>query len=207
VTTKVRVSPVSNARDSLERVARNLQTVRLAEAWALKGAVIWAWHAVELLFYVRVSPERGVFDQWVQDYFHYWETDINVSQDIGRENIAHLGLLQILDLLSDRELPSLRPEFYQGWRDRVSRCQELRAKVFGVIGATIDGDQRDQLLYLLAVYNRLLYVTADASQDKKAVVDRMPALLDLIEMLWDRSWAESDLVESALKQSRSALSG
>lgn len=174
------VTPVRNALDSLGRVAEDLTR---RDALGLKGALAWGWHAVGLLAYLRLQPGREAFDVWVQDYLHEGEPTLNVERDARWEERERLSLLEVLDLLSAPDLPSLKPEFYQGWQDRTSRCQSLRRQVSQIVGRSIGEDQRDRLLLLLAAYHRLIRLPAGVSLEVAPVREAFPALLDLAEML------------------------
>lgn len=201
--TKGNVTPAQNALDSLRRVAEDLARDR--DALGLKGALAWGWHAVGLLAYLRLQPGRQTFDPWVQDYLHEGEPTLQVERDARWEERERLSLLELLDLLSAPELPSLKPEFYQGWQDRTSRCQGLRRQVSQIIGACTDAEQRGRLLHLLAAYHRLIRLPAGVSMDVDRVREAAPALFDLAEMLIDPAWQEARALREATERCRSAL--
>lgn len=184
-------SPLENALDSLGRVALALKEKGMGEVAAWKGALLWGWHAAGLLAYLRLLPERENFDPWMQDYLHQGEPRLNVERDAMWDERRRLHLIEILDIFSERELPILKPEFYQGWQDRASRCKELRSRVARLAGGSIGAEQREQLLFLLAVYNRLVYLPAAVEIQPAMVRDAFPALLDFIEMLLDPKAAET----------------
>jgi hypothetical protein len=199
------ITPVANALDSLQRVARDLAAAKAGEALALKGALTGGWHAVGLLAYVRLRPHRAEFDAWVQDYLGAGEPTLNVERDARWEERQRLSFFELLDLFSAVELPILKPEFYQGWTDRTSRCHELRRKIAGIIGASLTGPQRDRLLLLLAAYHRLARLPAGVALDAAAVRAAMPALLDLAQSVVDDAWPEAGALRQALQQCGAAL--
>lgn len=199
------VTPVQNALDSLRRVARELEEAEAGDALTLKGALTWGWHAVGLLTYLRLQPGRETFDAWVQDYLHEGEPALRVERDARWEERERLSFLEMLDLLSASDLPSLKPEFYQGWQDRTSRCQGLRRQVAHLMGNSIKAEGRDRLLLLLAAYHRLIRLPAGVSLETAPVREAFPALLDLTDMLIDRSGPEAEALTEALHQCRAAL--
>ena len=198
------VTPLQNAADSLRRVACDLEAGS-GSILNLKGALAWGWHAVGLLTYLKLQPKRDIFDAWVQDYLHEGEPLLDVERDARWEERERLSFLEILDLLSRVDLPILKPEFYQGWQDRTSRCQGLRRQVSQVVGGGIGAEQRDRLLLLLAAYHRLVRLPAGIFVDAGPVQDAFPALLDLAEMLLDRSAPEGQETAEALGRCRMAL--
>lgn len=196
------VTPLSNALDSLERVAGDLEA---AGPLQLKGALAWGWHAVGLLAYVRLQPQRELFDAWVQDYLHQGEPALQVERDARWEERERLSFLELLDLLSAEALSILKPEFYQGWQDRTSRCQGLRRQMAQIVGGSVSEGQRQQLLVLLAAYHRLIRMPAGVVLDTAAIHRAFPALVDLAALLVDRSTPEAAGLLEALERCRKAL--
>jgi len=108
--------------------------------------------------------------------------------------------------LSAPDLPSLKPEFYQGWQDRTSRCQGLRRQVGRLVGGEgIGAEQRDRLLLLLAAYHRLIRLPAGVSLETSPIWGAFPALLDLMEMLVDRAGPEAGALAEAVGRCREAM--
>lgn len=198
-------SPLENALDSLGRIALELKEKGPGDIAALKGALVWAWQVVDLLTYLRLLPERDNFDPWMQDYLHKGEPELNVERDAMWDEHRHLHLIEILDMFSERDLPILKPEFYQGWQDRTSRCKDLRSRIARLVGASIGAEQRDQLLFLLAVYNRLFHLPATVAVNPAMVRNAFPALLNLIEMLLDKEAAEASSLKQLVNKCRELL--
>lgn len=199
------VSPLQNARDSLERMARNLESVEAGEVMALKGALGWGWHAIGLLAYLRLQPQQALFDPWLQDYLHEGEPQLQVERDARWEERERLSFLELLDLLSEESLSILKPEFYQGWQDRTSRCHNLRRQLAAVVGGSIGAEQRQQLLLLLAAYHRLIRLPARVELDTAAIRRAFPALLELAALLLDERNPEAREVRQALTHCQQAL--
>jgi hypothetical protein len=199
------ITPLTNAQDSIERIGREISARSSDASTALKGALLWGWHAVALLAYVRLQPHREEFDAWVQDYLEPGEPGLNAERDARWENRQRLSSLELIDLLSEVDLPILKPEFYQGWQDRTSRCQTLRRKVAAVIRTSLNAGQREKLLLLLAGYHRLTRLPAGVRLDPSAVWQSFPALLDLLEILIDKSTQDSSLLFTGVEKCRSAL--
>jgi hypothetical protein len=166
----------------LERAAVELGQ-GLDDALAWKGALAWSWHSIGLLAYVRLQPASDSFDPWIRDYFLPGEPDLDVERDAQWEERQRLSFLELIDLLSAQELSILKPSFYQGWQERSSRCRELRREVTELVGASLEEEQRQQLLYLLAAYHRLIRLPTAARIDVTRVHACYPALLDLARML------------------------
>jgi hypothetical protein len=196
------VTPLGNALDSLERMAGDLGG---EGPLRLKGALAWGWHAVGLLAYVRLQPQRDLFDAWVQDYLHQGEPALQVERDARWEERERLSFLELLDLLSAEALSILKPEFYQGWQDRTSRCQGLRRQMAQVVGGSVDEGQRSQLLVLLAAYHRLIRLPAGVELDEAQIRRAFPALLDLAALLVDRGAPEAAGLLGVLERCRRAL--
>lgn len=198
------ITPIQNALDSLRRVAQELPAVKTGNALALKAVLAWGWHAVGLLAYLRLQPGRDTFDSWVQDYLGEGEPALNVERDARWEERQRLSFFELLDMLNAVELPILKPEFYQGWTDRTSRCHELRRKVAGLVGGSIDAAQRDQLLVLVAAYHRLIRLPARVTMDLEATRQALPALFDLAKLLVDQNWPEAKALTEVIEKCQTA---
>lgn len=199
-----RLTPEHNALDSLRRVADELEG-DTASLLRLKGVLAWGWHAIGLLAYLRLHPHSDVFDAWVRDYLDAGHPDLEVERDAHWEERQRLSLLEIVDLLSAENLSILKPGFYQGWQDRTSRCRQLRSQVTQLLGASIGDEQRRDLLLLLAAYHRLIRLPAGVELDPASVLLAVPALLELADMLVDRSSAMAPDIARALNRCRGAL--
>ena len=197
------ITPIQNALDSLRRVAQELPAVKTGDALALKAALAWGWHAVGLLAYLRLQPGRDTFDSWVQDYLGEGEPALNVERDARWDERQRLSFFELLDMLSAVGLPILKPEFYQGWTDRTSRCHELRRKAAGLVGGSINATQRDQLLVLVAAYHRLIRLPTGVVLDVEAAQQAMPALFDLARLLVDRNWPTAKEVTEIIEKCQS----
>ena len=199
------ISPGASALDSLRRVSRELVDLDDGNNDALKGALCWGWQAVELLVWLRLIPARDSFDPWFQDYLQEGELTLAVDRDARWQERERLGLLEVLDLLSLPELPILRPEFYQGWQDKTTRCQALRRQINELIGGALEEEQRDHLMLLLAAFNRLVRLPAQTALDPEEVVAAFPALFDMIEMLVKGLPVEKEALTEALSECRATL--
>jgi hypothetical protein len=200
------INPTANVLDSFGRIAWELEAADRENPISLKGPVAWGFHAVSLLFYIRLEPNKGSFDQWVQDYFHGWTADIDVRNDSRLEHREHLGLLEIIDLLSEVEAESLRVEFYQGWTDKVARCRELRAKVHGLLNAVVRESERMDLLFLLALHNRLTHMPAQTVVETQTAFLKFESLLNLLEKLVDPEWDKAEGMQHTLERCKTSLS-
>jgi hypothetical protein len=197
------ISTVDNALDSLKRIPGEIGEG--AGPLALKGPLHWGWHAAVLLAHHRLRPARDTFDQWFWTYLEGGETELETERDAHWDERQRLSLLEFIDMLSEAELSILKPEFYQGWQDRTTRCQTLRKRVADVLGASLSEQQRDALLVLLAAYHRLLRLPAPVEFDADALWKAMPALFDLVEMLVDREHDHSAAILEAVAAVREAL--
>ncbi len=180
---RMTLSPMRNALDSLSRLEKCLKENREQQTVALKAVLAWAWHVIEILAFLKMQRERDSFDPWMQGYLVEGESSLRVDRDAFWEDTRHLSLIELLDILSERDLPILKPDFYQGWQDRTSRCHELRDLLKKIVGQSLGEEQRNELLYLLAIHNRLIHVHADVVFEPGRAWDALPKLLDLIEML------------------------
>lgn len=197
------ISPMESALDSIKRLSKEFEACGKNDVMALKSASAWGWHAVSLLAYMRLQPARDSFDPWVQDYLHEGEPELDAVRDSHWEEKQSFTHLLLLDILSELDLPSLKPEFYQGWQDRMSRCRELRRKVRALVGSGLSAGEREKLLLLLAVHQRLVRVPAGITLELTPVLEALPTLLDLIEKLIDRT-LEPTLIDE-LDRCRAAL--
>jgi len=205
VNSKTNISPNENALDSINRLAGNLQNEKQGSSFFIKEILVWGWHTVSLLTYSRLLPERNSFDPWMQDYLQIGDPDFDVEKDAYWDDRRQLCLLEILDILSDVELPILKPEFYQGWQDKTVRCHELRSLIGKIIGTNISFDHREKLLFLLAVHNRIFHLPSEVTIDKKSIWETFPNLLDLIEKLLDPAVDESEEMKKTITTCRTYL--
>ncbi len=199
------ITPAANAADSLDRLATALTEVRAGHRLAVKAALQWGWHAIGILAVLRLLPHRDRFDDWVRDYLTETEAALHVERDAGWDERSRIGLLEWVDLFSEETLPSLRPEFYHGWTDRASRCEELRRTVTEISGGSVNADQREALLLLLALYHRLVRQPAAVTVEPEPVRAAWPALLDLVDRLIDRDTPDGERLAAALQDCRAAL--
>lgn len=197
------VTPSKNVLDSLARIQEDLH--RGADLVALKGALAWGWHALGLMAYLRLQPRREEFDAWLQDYLHEGAAALDVERDARWEERERLSSLELIDLLSEEELSILKPEFYQGWQDRTSRCKGLRRRVTELVGGALGESQRDRLMVLLAGYHRLVRLPARVEADPDALMAAFPALLDALDLLVDEEADDAGAIQSAVGECRKAL--
>ena len=197
------ISTVDNALDSLGRIPAELG--RGCGPLDLKGVLYWGWQSVTLLAHHRLRPARETFDHWFWDFLDAGEPAFDVKRDALWEEKKRLSLLEMLDILSEEELSILKPEFFQGWQDRTTRCRTLRKGVAAVIGSSIGQAQRDQLMQLLAAYHRLLRFPSEVELEADALRETLPALFDLIEGLIDRDHDHSAPLLEAVEACRQAL--
>ena len=198
------ISTVDNALDSLGRIPAELGKDN--GPINLKGTLYWGWHAVVLLAYHRLRPARETFDHWFWDFLETGEPTFDVDRDARWEEKKRLSLLELLDILSEEDLSILKPEFFQGWQDRTTRCRTLRKGVTGVIGSSVGQEQRDKLVLLLAAYHRLVRIPAGVQMQDNNLEQAVPALFDLIESLVDRDHDHSAPLIEAVSACRRALS-
>ncbi len=198
------ISTVDNALDSLGRIPAELG--RGTGPLDLKGTLYWAWQSVALLAHHRLRPARETFDHWFWDFLDAGEPAFDVERDARWEEKKRLSLLEMLDILSSEELPILKPEFFQGWQDRTTRCRTLRKQVTAVIGSSIEQAQRDRLMMLLAAYHRLLRIPSPVEVESDPLRGALPALFDLIEALIDRDHDHSVPLLEAVEACRQAHS-
>ncbi len=202
---EITLSPEQNALNSMERLTAEVRRGTPHEVTDLKGMLVWGWHVVDILAYMRLQPARDSFDPWMQDYLHKGEPILNVERDSQWEAVRHLGLLELIDMFSEVNLPILKPDFYQGWQDRTVRCHELREQIAGIVGSSITGEQRKGLLFLLAAYNRLFHISAAVSLNVSEIWKSLPAIFDFIELLIDPAWSMSATFMQLLQKCRKAI--
>lgn len=199
------LSPEQNALNSMERMTAEVSRGKPHEVTDLKGMLVWGWHVVDILAYMRLQPARDAFDPWMQDYLQKGEPILNEDRDSRWESVRHLGLLELIDIFSEVNLPILKPDFYQGWQDRTVRCHELREQIAGIVGGSITGDQRKGLLLLLAAYNRLFHISAAVTLNVNEIWESLPAIFDFIELLIDSGWSISATFMQLLRKCREAM--
>jgi len=197
------ISTVDNALDSLGRIPAELD--RGTGPLDLKGVLYWGWHAVALLAHHRLRPARETFDHWFWDFLDAGEPAFDIDRDARWDEKKRLSLIEMLDILSSEELPILKPEFFQGWQDRTTRCRTLRKHVTTVIGSSVGQDQRDQLVLLLAAYHRLLRLPSAVELQAGPLREALPALFDLIDGLIDRDHDHSAPLIEAVAACRQSL--
>ena len=199
-----RISTADNALDSIHRLQRDLAGAD-HDPLSLKGALQWGWHAVACLAHHRLRPEKERLGQWFWAYLEAGEPELDVERDARWEERQRLSLLELLDVFSEEELPLLKPEFYQGWQDRTSRCRTLRQRIAEATGTCIGDGQRQRLLLLLAAYHRLLRLPASVDLDPATVRSAFPALLDLLEVLVNQSHDHASALLEAITGCRKAV--
>ena len=197
------ITTVDNALDSLGRIPADLG--RGTSPLDLKGALYWGWHTVALLAHHRLRPARETFDHWFWDFLDAGEPAFDIERDARWGEKKRLSLIEMLDILSSEELSILKPEFFQGWQDKTTRCRTLRKGVAAVVGSSVEQAQRDSLMLLLAGYHRLLRIPSEVALEGESLREAFSALFDLIEALIDREHDHSAPLLEALAACRQAL--
>lgn len=200
------VTSHANALDSLRRTAAGAAAVGRGDPLSLKEVLQWGWHAAALLAYMGLRPARDQLDPWLWDYLEAGEAALDTERDARWEERQRLSLLELLDILSDEDLPLLEPRFYQGWQERGERCRTLRRQTRSALGAAIGGEEREGLLQLLAAYHRLLRLPAAVALDTAALTAALPRLFDLLARL-ARAAPEPGELAAAVEEGRRALEG
>lgn len=198
------VTSAASALDSLERFAGQLESGAKGHSLAWKGVLVWGWHAVAMLAYMRLQPNRPSFDAWLWDYLDEGEPALNVERDAHWEERQRLSLLEIIDIFSEVDLPLLKPEFYQGWTDRTVRCHTIRRQIVGIVGSGIGAEQRDGLLLLLAAYHRLVRFPSAVTLEVGQIHANLGHLLAFLETLIDLSGPKGVELLDALGRAREA---
>ena len=203
VNAMVKLSTFDNALDSVRRIPDELG--KGSDLFAVKAVLSWGWHAIALLAHMRLRPAREVFDHWFWDYLDAGEPELDAERDARWEERQRLSLLELLDVFSREDLEILKPEFYQGWQDRRTRCRTLRRRVAETIGSSIDAEHRENLVRLLGAYHRLLRLPAGVEMDSEDIVSALPALFDLIEMLVEPTHSSAGRFGEAIEACRAAM--
>ncbi len=197
--------PLSNAADSLNRAAAGIEALTGGDQFAIKPVLQWTWHALGLVVYSRLREIKDSFDAWFADYFETGEATLSVERDAHWSERNVLGYVELIDLLSEPGLSILRPDFFQGWQDRTSRCRSLREQIQEHLGASIQEKARDDILLTLAAYHRLIRLPFGTQLDVHTQLSAYPKLLDLIEQCLAGGEKDSQPVLSALNGCRSKL--
>lgn len=199
---RISLTQLENGLDSIRLMAKASGSKSIS---GLKEVLVWGWHAVGILATVRLGSRKDLFDPWVQQYFEEGEPDIDPARDIHWDLRAGLSYLEILDLLSAEDLPLLKPDFYQGWQDRISRSRVLRGKARSILGRSITGAERDDLLFLLAASYRLTRLPAHVSVEVEKARAMTGRLCDLLDMFVPDDTGEWRLIRAAIASTRKKL--
>ena len=94
-----------------------------------------------------------------------------------------LSFLDVLDMLSADELACVSPKLHHGWEDRRCSCIRSRMLAREATGVTLDGEERDSLLLLMAYRNRIFLVPPPVTIVLAEIIAAFPALKRLFERL------------------------
>ena len=199
---QVTLTPLENALDSIRLMGKGARSRSVS---GTKEVLTWGWHAVGVLASVRLRARKDMFDPWVQQYFEEGDPDVNIGRDVHWDVRTGLSCLEILDLMSDPDLPLLKPDFYQGWQDRNSRSRVLRGQVKYILGSSLKAEQREALLFLLAAYYRLVRLPTHVTIVTADVDEKMGYLCDLLDMFVPEDSGEWGLIRDAVAKTREHL--
>ncbi len=138
--------------------------------------------AVEILGFHRIEPVRDKFPATIASHLEPPAPDVEVQRD-AVEQPRCLGFRELLDLMSEEELPCVARDMHHGWEDRRCACMRGRALTNEAIGFSVGADDREQLLLLLAYRNRIFRYPPPVRIVVSEVVDSFPRLEELVKKL------------------------
>ncbi len=140
----------------------------------LSMAISLAMRATGLLALHRLENIAGEFPATIQTLLA-GPTITEASVDSSEV----LGFVDLVDLLSDKDLSCVAPNLHRGWQDKTQSCQNARTLVRRELNFSIDENMRGRLLHA-AQANQRLFLLPDPAQLDLALLK--PALLSLFDL-------------------------
>lgn len=110
--------------------------------------------AAEILTIHRLNPIRDQFPATIALQLEVPGAEVDWQRDAIQVPKA-LQFHEVVDLLSDTDLPCVSPGMHRGWEDRRFACRRSRVTAQEAIGVTMNAEEQEQLLILAAYRNRL----------------------------------------------------
>ncbi len=162
------------ACDAFDRGPENF--VHLTEALELGIRV------AELYALLKLRPVRHSYPATITSLLEESPPEIHVDRDAVHVPRA-MEFLDILDMLSDQNLPCISRKLHHGWEDPWYSCQRSRETSQKAVRSTLDETARDQLLLLLACRNRIFRLPPPVAIPVSEVLQAYPTLVRLVESL------------------------
>jgi hypothetical protein len=162
-----------------------------AEPIARATATDIAFRAAQLLALERIATVREEYAATNQAMIFEPEPDVVPTRDGPADEGDALRVIDIIDLLSDVDLPCVARHLHRGWQDRVQSCREARRITQKATGFALDENTRNDLLASLAVCNRVLRVPPPVTLVPGHAATWLPPVLRLIDRLAPAAEAEA----------------
>jgi len=138
------------------------------------AALLLTIRAAHLLALAKVQGVQG-YPATVQALLNVPEPAVDPERDAAFDPGDSLTFVDLLDLLSQEQLPCLAPHLHRGWQDKTQSCRQARRLTTAAFGHELDGEGRRALLAAQAITNRVFVapppVVLDLRRVRKAVRD------------------------------------
>jgi len=142
-----------------------------------------AFRAAQLLALARITTVRTAYAATNQAMLFAPAPDVLPARDAAADESDALRIIDLIDLLSDVDLPCVAPRLHRGWQDRAQSCREARRITQKATGFALDESTRNDLLASLAVCNRVLRVPPPVTLVADQAGTWLPPVLRFIDRL------------------------
>lgn len=195
---------VSTARRLLEILERK-DLLAAEDPLELTQALGIGIRAAHLLGFHQLSRVAGGFPSSVQALLEAPEPDVDVDRDARVQPGDYLGFVDLIDILSEEDLPCVAPGLHRGWQDKAQSCREARRAALRGTGFSIGELNRDPLLAAAANYNRAFWAPGPLWLEPNELRKAIRSLLHLVNKLAPVDGA-GDQIRKVTSRLRSKLS-
>ncbi|MDJ0762693.1 MAG: hypothetical protein QNJ97_06850 [Myxococcota bacterium] len=157
-------------------------SLRLNDLLKMAQALAVCVRASHLIAFDRLCEVQGAFPASIESLLDAPDPEIDADQ-AGVDLNDYLGMIDIVDLLSDAQLPCVAPRLHRGWQDKTQSCREARAIAQRALEMTIVRDFRGSLMGALAIFNRTSLVPGPVAIDPHGIRAAVDAVLQLVQGL------------------------
>ncbi len=138
---------------------------------------------VEILTVQRLESVRDKFPATIASLLKAPPPEVEADRDFLHAP-KWLRYIDVLDLLSGKQLSCISPQLHHGWEDKHSACHRVRAYTAEVTGISLGEKSRDDLILIGAYRNRIFRLPPPVRIIPNEVMGAYLTLINVVERLF-----------------------
>lgn len=172
--------------ECLERTRLDKSESAVEVALALAMAV----RSAQLLAFQHLAQVKDRFPAPIQAVLARPEAAVSLDRDLQGSTGDSLSFANILDLLSEKDLPCISMGLHRGWQDKRQSCRQARGVTCTAVGFYLNKEERDHLLMASVLLSRTLEMPLPARVDLDELRGAVRRVLALITRLTSEETSE-----------------